>query len=162
MATSNSHSDWWTPRDLVAVLKKEFDFDLDAAADANNTICSRYITIEMNALETPWDGKCVWNNPPYGQGYHNTIGPFVQRGYEQHLAQKNTVVMLLPAYTDPRYWTEYCMKAHEIRFLTGRLAFLDGGRKKMSARFPSCLVIWHYIEGTCLKAPHIWTWDWRH
>ena len=161
MATANSHSLWWTPPDFIAVLKQEFNFDLDAAASADNTVAPRYLTEEQNALVTPWDGKVVWCNPPYGKGNSASIKDFVQRGYEQHLAQQNTVVMLLPAYTDPKYWREYCTKSHEIRFLTGRLRFLDGGVKKTSARFPSALVIWKWIPGVCYKSPFQWVWDWR-
>lgn len=161
MATVNSHSDWWTPTDLIEVVNREFRFDLDAAASADNAICSRYISEEQNALVTPWDGRNVWCNPPYGQGHSFQIRDFVQRGYEQHLEQRNTVVMLLPAYTDPKYWRDYCTKAHEIRFLTGRLAFLEGGSKRMSARFPSALVVWKWFPGACYKGCHTWVWDWR-
>lgn len=163
MATENSHSIWWTPRDLIEVLKREFPFDLDAAADEDNKICERFIDKEMDALVTPWKGKCVYVNPPYGEGLGSKlIAPFVKRAYEQHLEQQNTVVALLPAYTDPRYWRDYCSLAHEIRFLVGRLKFLDHGKSVMSARFPSVLVIWKWIPG--LKygyAPHTWHWDWR-
>lgn len=161
MATGNSHSCWWTPRSLVEVILGEFPIDLDAAADAENAICPRFITKEMDALTAPWDGRYVWCNPPYGEGNSRTIAEFVKRGYEQSVEQHNTVVMLLPAYTDPKYWRDYCSKAHEIRLLTGRLAFLDHGVSRMSARFPSALVIWKWFPGVCYKAPHIWTWDWR-
>ena len=127
MATDNSHNDWWTPLDFKQVMMDEFNFDLDAAASAENTICPRFISEEQDALVTPWVGERVWCNPPYGKGYDKMLPRFVQRGYEQHLEQQNTVVMLIPAYTDPRYWRDYCMRAHEIRFLTGRLSFLDHG-----------------------------------
>ena len=161
MATENSHNDWWTPRDFLEILNQEFKFDLDAAADDKNAACSNYITQEMDALKTPWMGQTVWCNPPYGAAYKSSLYEFIQRGYEQSIEQRNTIVMLLPAYTDPKYWALYCSKAHEIRFLTGRLAFLDGGVSKMSARFPSALVIFKWFPGTCYKAPHIWTWNWR-
>ena len=161
MATSNSHSDWWTPRDLVKVLNAEFQFDLDAAAALENTVCTRFISEEQNALVTPWIGRNVWINPPYGQGHSHSIQEFVQRGYEQHIEQRNTVVMLLPAYTDPRYWRDYVMKAHEVRFLTGRLKFLDHGKTYMSARFPSVLVVFKWFPGVCYKAPYQWLWDWK-
>lgn len=162
MATEQSHSNWWTPRDLVKVLMKEFNFDLDAAADAESAICPRFITAEQDALVVPWDGTTVWCNPPFGVGYRNTIAPFVQRAYEQHLEQRNIVVMLLPAYVDPLYWRTYCMKAHEIRFLAGRLAFLEGGKSKMSARFPSALVVFKHISGLHYgKGVNQWVWDWR-
>lgn len=328
MATEHSHSDWWTPPDFKKVLMAEFNFDLDAAASAENTICPDYIGEEENALIYPWahfpcnclhalrsgainnsrilfnksqevewprlmvpklsagesqkenglaaetraregstgeaqtplqparqevekrdssslqpqttgsasslpmvvstvdgvsdlvgsqvrllrkerDGarsrntdlesdlsgdsslehstglqelqqqkekqgpKCpycgvlgtptrnVYLNPPYGKGYDHMLARFIKRAYEQHLEQRNTVVMLIPAYTDPKYWRDYCTKAHEIRFLTGRLAFLDHGVSKMSARFPSALVIFKWFPGVCYKAANTWVWQWR-
>lgn len=161
MATPDSHNDWWTPRDLVDVLNREFQFDLDAAASEENAVCGRFITQAQDALVTPWNGRNVWCNPPYGRGYDSTLPQFTRRAYEQHLEQRNTVVLLLPAYTDPRYWRDYCTKAHEIRFLTGRLAFLDRGISRMSARFPSALVIFKWFPGICHKGAHTWVWDWR-
>ena len=162
MSTLNSHSDWWTPYELKNILSNEFSFCLDAAADEKNKICDDYISEELDALKTPWIGSTIWCNPPYGKGHSHTIKEFVKRGYEQHIEQKNTVVMLLPAYTDPKYWKDYCVKAHEIRFLVGRLQFLEAGKKKMSARFPSAIVIWKYIQGQHYgKAPNIWHWDWK-
>lgn len=162
MATEKSHSVWHTPKELIEVLKQEFPFDLDAAASPDNAVCEQFIDKEMDALVTPWKGKCVWVNPPYGEGHSKSIAEFVQRAYEQHLEQKNTVVALLPTYTDPKYWRDYCTKAHEIRHLVGRLKFLDHGESMMSARFPSSIVIWKYIPG--LKygyAPQQFHWDWR-
>lgn len=161
MSTVNSHSDWWTPKALVQTLDEEFRFDLDAAASEENKVCERFISAEQDALVTPWEGENVWCNPPYGKGNSATIKQFVQRGYEQHVQQKNTVIMLLPAYTDPKYWSNFCTRAHEIRFLTGRLSFLDHGTSKMNARFPSAIVIFKWFPGVCHKSAHQWTWDWR-
>jgi phage N-6-adenine-methyltransferase len=161
--------EWRTPPELLKVLWREFPFDLDAAASLENCVVglgridvnSRYkfcITPEEDALVTPWKGQFIWCNPPYTQ-----IGPFIKRGYEQHIEQKNTVVMLLPAYTDPKYWSEYVMRAHEVRFLKGRLSFIDeDGMKKTSARFPSVVVVFKWITGEHYgKAPSQWVWDWR-
>lgn len=162
MATEKSHSCWHTPPELIKVLKQEFNFDLDAAASADNAICERFITEEMDALKTPWDGRCVWINPPYGEGHSKSISEFVQRAYEQHLEQRNTVVMLIPSYLDPKYWRDYVCKSHEVRDLVGRLQFLDHGVKKMSARFSSSIVIFKHIPGACYgKSPNRFSWDWR-
>lgn len=152
------HDLWGTPLDFFAVANDEFVFDLDAAAREVDALCRRYITPEMDALQTPWVGQTVWCNPPY-----TLIGPFVARASQQSQEQKNTVAILLPAYTDPKYWSDYVMQAHEIRFLKGRLKFRDGmGNADMSARFPSVLVIFKHIAGTHYgKAPHQWVWDWR-
>lgn len=71
-------------------------------------------------------------NPPYGR----EIGKWVRKAYESSLGG-TTVVCLLPARTDTRWWHDYCMKG-EIRFIRGRLKF--GGHKN-SAPFPSAVVI---------------------
>ena len=152
-----SHDNWETPRDFFEVADYEFEFRLDAAAEVDNTKCKNFYTAEDDALRQPWDYSSVWCNPPY-----SLMMPFIKRGYEQHLEHRNTVVMLLPAYTDPRYWSEYVMKAHEVRFLKGRLQFLENGSKKQSARFPSVLVVFKWIKGQKFGyAPHQWVWDWR-
>lgn len=159
-----SHDCWGTPIELFKTLDNEFHFDLDAAATKEDTLCERFISPEEDALKTPWVGNAVFCNPPYGTGGpKGLMGQFIARGYEQHLVQKNTVVMLIPAYTDPRYWAEYVMKAHEVRFLSGRLKFRDNkGTATMSARFPSVVVVFKYLHGICFgKAPNQFIWSWK-
>ena len=154
-----SHDNWRTPPALFAALSSEFKFDLDAAATPENTLCERFITADEDALVTPWDAyNDVFVNPPY-----TLIGPFVKRAYEQSQEQHNTVVVLIPTYTDPKYWKDYVCKAHEVRNLVGRLQFLDeNGLKKQSARFPSSVIVFKWIQGTHYGyAPHIWSWQWR-
>lgn len=159
---TNSHDSWLTPPELFKTLNEEFQFDLDAAASSENALCPDFLTESDNALITSWSAKSVWCNPPY-----SLIGPFVKRAFEQSLEQKNTVVILIPTYTDPKYWRDYVTKAHEIRHLVGRLQFLDGAcaggpQKKQSARFPSTVVVFKYIKGEHFgKGPNIWSWDWR-
>lgn len=48
-----------------------------------------------------------------------------------------TVVCLLPARTDTRWWHSYCAKG-EIHFVPGRLKF---GNAKHSAPFPCAVVV---------------------
>ena len=71
-------------------------------------------------------------NPPYGRQIIN----WVEKAYETSL-QGSTVVCLLPARTDTKWFHEYCTKG-EIRFIRGRLKFNDG---KNSAPFPSMIVV---------------------
>jgi hypothetical protein len=47
-------------------------------------------------------------------------------------------VCLVPARTDTSWWHDYCINAHEIRYIRGRLKF---GGQKNSAPFPSAVVI---------------------
>lgn len=63
---------------------------------------------------------------------------WLEKAYKE--SQKgNTVVLLLPARTDTRWFHEYVIGKSEIRFIKGRLKFGDG---KNSAPFPSMLVIY--------------------
>lgn len=123
---------WATPQYVFDILNKEFNFQLDVCADDSNHKCDRYFTRETDGLSQEWNGRC-WMNPPYGR----EIGKWVKKAYE---SAKNgaVVVCLLPARTDTRWWTEYVMKASELRFIAGRLKFGDA---KASAPFPSVIAI---------------------
>ena len=58
----------------------------------------------------------------------------------EHKQHNITVVMLIPARTDTRYFHEFIYhRADEIRFVKGRLKFNDG---KTGAPFPSMVVVW--------------------
>lgn len=59
--------------------------------------------------------------------------------------------MLIPARTDTKYFHEYIYKKAEIRFLKGRLKFLDETRKaRNSAPFPSMIVVFRDIKSAWL------------
>jgi site-specific DNA-methyltransferase (adenine-specific) len=51
--------------------------------------------------------------------------------------EDTTVVCLVPARTDTKWWHEYAIQ-HEVRFVKGRLKFGDA---KNSAPFPSAVVV---------------------
>jgi DNA N-6-adenine-methyltransferase (Dam) len=70
-------------------------------------------------------------NPPYGM----TIGQWVKKAAESDA----TVVALLPARTDTRWFHDHVYGRAKIRFIKGRLKFNDG---KKPAPFPSMLVVW--------------------
>mgnify|MGYP002404017161 CR=1 FL=1 len=61
-------------------------------------------------------------NPPYGR----EIGKWMKKAYESSL-NGATVVCLVPARTDTKWWHKYAMKG-EVRFVKGRLKFK---RKKL-------------------------------
>lgn len=130
--TSNS-DDYGTPQKLFDELNAEFNFDVDVCASASNAKCRRYFSAEENGLVQDWSKyKTCYMNPPYGRQIIN----WIQKAYESSL-QGSTVVCLLPARTDTKWFHEYCLKG-EIRFLRGRLKFNDG---KNSAPFPSMIVV---------------------
>lgn len=151
------HDNWLTPPDLFHLLNREFGFDLDASASLGHEKCERFITPEENALVTPWAGRAVWCNPPY-----SLMSKFVYRAWEQCCEHRNTIVLLIPAYTDPAYWYDCIVPyADEIRFLCGRVSFLENGARKTSARFPSVVIVFRWRAGEMKKPPHIWWWKWR-
>lgn len=126
---------WETPQDLFDKLDEEFYFDLDVCALPENAKCEKYYTPEQDGLSQPWSGAC-WCNPPYGK---NVVDKWVKRAWEKS-AEGATVVMLLPARTDTKWFHEYIYKQDrvEVRFLCRRLKF---GNSKNSAPFPSMVVI---------------------
>ncbi|HHY72259.1 MAG TPA: adenine methyltransferase [Bacillus bacterium] len=128
--TSNTDL-WATPQDFFDKMNDEFHFELDVCANSENHKCDQYFTEETDGLKQEWKGVC-WMNPPYGR----EIGKWVKKAYESSL-KGATVVCLLPARTDTKWWHEYCMKG-EIRLVKGRLKF---GYSKNSAPFPSAIVI---------------------
>ena len=123
---------WETPQDLFDKLNNEFHFTLDVCATPENAKCDSFYTKEQDGLSQPWKGV-VWCNPPYGR----QIGEWVRRAFHASVSG-STVVMLLPARTDTRWFHEYIYGKAEIRFIRGRLKF---GGSKNSAPFPSMVVV---------------------
>lgn len=126
----SSKTDMWeTPKDFFDELDKEFHFTCDVCAIKENAKCAKYYTPEQDGLKQEWDGIC-WMNPPYGK----TIGKWVKKAAKS----KATVVCLLPARTDTKWFHEYIYGKAEIRFVKGRIKF---GNSKNIAPFPSMVVI---------------------
>lgn len=113
-------------------LNEEFHFTVDVCAIPENAKCEKFFTPEINGLKQEWEGVC-WCNPPYGR----EIGKWVEKAYIAS-TWGATVVMLLPARTDTKWFHEYIYNKSEIRFVKGRLKF---GNSKTAAPFPSMVVI---------------------
>lgn len=74
-------------------------------------------------------------NPPYGR----EVSKWVEKAYKESKKKNTTVVMLIPARTDTKYFHKYIYhKVKEIRFVKGRLKF---GGAKNAAPFPSMIVV---------------------
>lgn len=126
---------WATPQDLFDKLNAEFGFNLDPCALPENAKCEKYFTPEINGLAQSWGGCKVFCNPPYGRRIYD----WVKKAYNESRKPDTTVVMLIPARTDTRYFHEFIYhRAKEIRFIKGRLKF---GSAKNAAPFPSMIVI---------------------
>lgn len=127
---SSESVEWETPQSFFDAYNKRYAFTLDVCATKENAKCPVFFDLAADGLKQTWAGTC-WMNPPYGRG----IGAWVKKAYEASLAGA-TVVCLVPARTDTKWWHDYCVKGH-VEFIKGRLKF--NGHKN-SAPFPSAVV----------------------
>jgi len=145
---SSVTDEWATPQQFYNHLSESHNFTLDPCALAASAKCSNWFgpdhpdVTKRDGLVLDWadhaDGGVVFMNPPYGR----TIGVWVAKAAAT-AAAGTTVVCLLPARTDTRWFHDYCM-GHEVEFLRGRLKF---GEAKNAAPFPSMVVVMRPIEG---------------
>jgi len=153
---SSNSDEWETPKALFDELNKEFNFDFDCCATAENTKADNW---SENLQEfVKYVAKCgtphktFWMNPPYSRGKQKKM-----IGYANQLAcMGKTIVCLLPARTDTLMFHKYIWdnKTHkprtgvEVRFLKGRVKFemngepiFDAKGRAQPAPFPSMIVI---------------------
>jgi phage N-6-adenine-methyltransferase len=132
----SASGEWDTPQAFYDKLNQGFGFSLDPCATAPNAKCKKYFTEVQNGLAQDWGGHRVFVNPPYGR----KIGDWLKKGFEESTKPDTTVVMLVPARTDTKWWHNYVMKAKEVHLVRGRLTF---GSSTSPAPFPSAVVIFH-------------------
>ena len=131
---SSNTEEWATPDELFKDLSWAFGrFTLDPCATKENAKCGIYMTKRDDGLAQSWGQHRVFMNCPYGRGITEK---WVKKAWEE--SEKGaTVVCLLPARTDTRWWQTYCTRGY-VKFLPGRLKFGDA---KNSAPFPSAIVV---------------------
>jgi phage N-6-adenine-methyltransferase len=143
---------WSTPQPFFDDCDSIFHFDLDVCALPENAKCVRHFTPQDDGLKQAWTGTC-WMNPPYGRD----IGKWMRKAWESSQQGAATVVCLVPARTDTKWWHRYAKLGH-VTFLRGRLKF---GDSETGAPFPSALVVfcngkqpWRYLK-QCTKCDTI-------
>ncbi len=124
---SRKTDNWQTPKDLIEELKKEFNFTLDP--------CPLHPLTD--GLEIPWKGN-VFVNPPYSQ-----ISKWLEKAHEElKKGNPEVIVFLTFANTDTRWFHDLIYGQAELRFIKGRIKFLDeNGEEQNSAMRPSMLAI---------------------
>lgn len=147
----STKTDWGTPPAFFQRLNSEFHFTRDVCATAENRLCRRFWTTRQDALTRRWKGRC-WMNPPYGR----MIGRWIRKAHAES-RRGTTVVTLLPARTDTRWWHEHVMKASEVRLLLGRLTFVGA---PAPAPFPSAIVVFD-ARPRSHGTPRFVAWNWR-
>lgn len=129
---SSKTDKWETPQDFFDKLDMVFRFETDVCALPENAKCEQFFTPDEDGLRQEWNGVC-WMNPPYGR----TISEWVAKAYMSAKENGATVVCLVPARVDTKWWHNYCAKG-EVFFVKGRLKF---GGSKNSAPFPNAVVV---------------------
>lgn len=129
---SSRTDQWATPQDFFNALDAEFNFTLDPCSTHENAKCAKHYTKEDNGLALSWANETVFCNPPYGL----ELPKWVRKCRDE--SEHATVVMLIPARTDTKWFHDYIYGKAEVRFIRGRLKF---GNSKNSAPFPSMVVV---------------------
>lgn len=151
------HHGWETPPELLEALYRVFGrFDLDPCAPRRTRTAVKaaaHFTVEDDGLHLPWRG-IVFLNPPYGR----TLSAWIAKAHEEvRSGRAKTVVALLPARPDTRYWHEHVAGKAVVYFLRGRLRF---GGIEQAAPFPSALVVWgsnpEMLAGLDAALPDAW------
>jgi site-specific DNA-methyltransferase (adenine-specific) len=134
---SSKKHDWATPLDLFDHYNKIYDFSIDVCANESNAKCDRYFSLEEDGLSQSWQHEICWMNPPYGR----EISKWVKKAYDESL-EGSEIVALLPARTDTAWFHDYILDIAKVEFLRGRVKFLEDGKPRHPAPFPSMIVCW--------------------
>ena len=133
----SDHQAWQTPTAIFRDLDSEFNFELDAAASAQNSLCKKFISKEDDAiLMDEWPASRIWLNPPYKRNSH-----FLEKAVKESLKGK-LVVVLIFARTDTRWWHDWVMPyASQVRLIKGRLHFSKADGMSGPSTAPSAIVV---------------------
>ena len=147
--TSTGKDDWATPDWLFQQLDAEFHFDLDPCCTHETAKCEKHFTPAENGLVQDWGGHTVFCNPPYSRRTKTNPGQiaWVQKCAEEAQKPGTVVVALLPARTDTELFHRYIYGKAEIRFLKGRVSFIDNGKEAGKPLFGSMICIWRTPYG---------------
>jgi len=142
MAKSLSSTVWGTPPEVFDPINKEFGFTLDVCAILENTKCDNFFSPDDDGLKQDWGNNVCWCNPPYGTE--------VQKWCKKALAESRhgaTTVLLIPCKTNTNWWHDLVIPHAEIRFLRGRVCFVQNGIQSSQALpWPLAFVIYKPVS----------------
>jgi phage N-6-adenine-methyltransferase len=138
---SSVFTDWGTPWEVFRPLDRHFCFVLDVCASAENKKVDNYFGLDhpdparRDALTgdwlaaaqsfhtSPWVRPVAFMNPPFARDQRCPIDPWIEKAaYEASLGL--TVIGVIPASVQTRWWREHVRKADEIWFVTKRINFV--------------------------------------
>lgn len=125
-----SKSDKWiTPPELYEKLHSEFNFNCDPCPIT-------WKEGDADGLSIEW-GTSTFCNPPYSK-----VSKWIEKAHNEWKKGK-TIVMLINAITDTKAFHEFIYGQAEIRFMKGRIRFInpDAPEKSAPSPKPSMIVI---------------------
>tara|TARA_R100001086_G_scaffold61254_1_gene28366 strand:- start:7326 stop:7763 length:438 start_codon:yes stop_codon:yes gene_type:complete len=127
----HGYDDWQTPQKIIDQLEKEFGKLFDP--------CPKDWDGETDGLSISWmNSRYNFVNPPYGN-----MKAWVKKCHDEWLKGRG-VILLIPPRTCSSYFHDWIYEKAELRFIRGRLKFIDGRNptaKPKGAPFPSMLCI---------------------
>ena len=138
---SSKLQDWATPPEVFKELDDEFHFTLDPCCTKETAKCKKFFTPKEDGLKQSWKGERCFVNPPFGRKQ----AAWIKKGYEESRGGA-LVVFLIPARTDTKHFHKYLYGKAELRFIKGRIKFINPNskipkEKWTSAPFPSMVAI---------------------
>jgi site-specific DNA-methyltransferase (adenine-specific) len=120
---------WMTPPELYQKLNDEFHFNFDPCP-------IDWVEGGPDGLSIEW-GTSTFCNPPY-----SNVAKWIKKASEE-AAKGKRVVMLINAITDTKAFHDYIYNKAEIRFIKGRVSFInpDEPDKRMPNVKASMIVI---------------------
>lgn len=126
---------WMTPKKTFELLNNEFNFTLDAATESNNPLgVDKFFTEKDNSLIQNWGKETVWLNPPFSM-----CKEFSQKALD-HYNNGGTVVMLVPARLDSKWFQDNVIPYAQVRAMSGRLKFSG----KLAAPFSTVICVYSH------------------
>ena len=120
---------WQTPPELYETLNNEFKFNFDPCP-------IDWKEGDKDGLKIEW-GTSTFCNPPYSD-----VSKWIEKAHNEWKKGKK-VVMLINAITDTIAFHKYIYNQAEIRFIKGRIKFINPNEpnKKQPSPKPSMIVI---------------------
>lgn len=128
-----SKSDKWaTPKEIYEPLNTEFHFNYDPCP-------IDWVPEDQDGLLSDW-GSSTFVNPPY-----SNTAKWIEKAHFEWQKGK-CVVMLINCITDTKAFHKYIYNQAEIRFVKGRIAFINPlePTKRTPSPKPSMIVIFRH------------------
>lgn len=150
-----SRTDIATPPELLRAVERRYGhrFEVDLAADAENTAAPAWYSLEDDALQHDWTehaGNACWCNPPYSD-----ISPWVCKAAVSTLDPLRApwIAMLLPAAIGSRWYAQWVYPHATTVALRPRVTF-----RGHQHPYPRDLILAVY-DGVGKRQLQLWDWQ---